>query len=318
MASLRIEDKTFQDRARGRQGRAADARREPAVRPAAGNHQRPGVHGSSLQASGDRQHGGSRGRVDRRRARLLPDLLRAEQRDRGARRRLRYEGGAGARHAVSRARAEVRPAGAARHSEGAAADERAARARWRKRGRCRPSSSRTTSRTTATRIRIRCTSRRRSCRTARARASTASWSTRRGIALAAFGGGNIIEDPNLFFAVAIVQPGHTPEEAANALIAELDRLRDRAGHGSELQQAKNQFARDYILGRESDQGQGEVARPRRRDPQRHQDGRRRVRHLPEHHAGRRAARRAKRTSRRRTGSCSRSCRSAAPQPEEPR
>src|SRR3954462_3159049 len=28
------------------------------------------------------------------------------------------------------------------------------------------------------------------------------------IALAAFGGGNIIEDPNLFYAVAIVQPGH--------------------------------------------------------------------------------------------------------------
>src|SRR6476619_997741 len=33
------------------------------------------------------------------------------------------------------------------------------------------------------------------------------------IALAAFGGGNIIEDPNLFYAVAIVQPGHTPDEA---------------------------------------------------------------------------------------------------------
>src|SRR5207342_2116756 len=42
------------------------------------------------------------------------------------------------------------------------------------------------------------------------------------LALAAFGGGNIIEDPNLFFAVAIVQPGQNPEDAANALIAELD------------------------------------------------------------------------------------------------
>ena len=31
------------------------------------------------------------------------------------------------------------------------------------------------------------------------------------VALAAFGGGNIIEHPNLFFAVAIVQPGKTPE-----------------------------------------------------------------------------------------------------------
>ena len=33
------------------------------------------------------------------------------------------------------------------------------------------------------------------------------------LALAAFGEGNIIEDPNLFYAVAIVQPGRTPEEA---------------------------------------------------------------------------------------------------------
>jgi zinc protease len=73
----------------------------------------------------------------------------------------------------------------------------------------------------------------------------------KGIALAAFGGGNIIEHPNLFFAVAIVQPGHTTEEAANALIAELDRLRQEPISEQELRQAKNQFARDYILGRES-------------------------------------------------------------------
>ncbi|MGB2715038.1 MAG: pitrilysin family protein [Vicinamibacterales bacterium] len=71
------------------------------------------------------------------------------------------------------------------------------------------------------------------------------------IALAAFGGANIIEDPNLFFAVAIVQPGHTTEEAATALIAELDRLKAEPISEAELQQAKNQFARDYILGRES-------------------------------------------------------------------
>ena len=71
------------------------------------------------------------------------------------------------------------------------------------------------------------------------------------LALAAFGGGNIIEHPNLFFAVAIVQPGKTPEEAANALIAELDRLRKEPITAAELQQAKNQFARDYIFSRES-------------------------------------------------------------------
>jgi zinc protease len=71
------------------------------------------------------------------------------------------------------------------------------------------------------------------------------------LALAAFGGGNIIEDPNLFFAVAIVQPGQKPEDAINGLIAELDRLRNEPISAAELQQAKNQWTRDYILSRES-------------------------------------------------------------------
>jgi zinc protease len=73
------------------------------------------------------------------------------------------------------------------------------------------------------------------------------------LAVAAFGGANLIEDPNLFFAVAIVQPGKTPEEAANALIAELERLKTEPISEHELQRTKNQFARDYILGRESNQ-----------------------------------------------------------------
>ena len=72
------------------------------------------------------------------------------------------------------------------------------------------------------------------------------------IALAAFGGGNIIEDPNLFYAVAIVQPGKTPQECIDALIAEFEKLKTEPISAGELQQAKNQFARDYILGRESD------------------------------------------------------------------
>jgi zinc protease len=71
------------------------------------------------------------------------------------------------------------------------------------------------------------------------------------IAFEAFGGANIIEDPNLFFAVAIVQPGHTTAEATDALVAELDRLRAEPISDHELQRAKNQFARDYIVGRES-------------------------------------------------------------------
>ena len=79
-----------------------------------------------------------------------------------------------------------------------------------------------------------------------------------GIALAAFGGANIIEDPNLFYAVAIVQPGHTPEQAADALIGELERLRNEPISAAELQQAKNQFARDYILGRESNKDKAQT------------------------------------------------------------
>ena len=73
------------------------------------------------------------------------------------------------------------------------------------------------------------------------------------IAVSAFGGANLIEDPNLFYAVAIVQPGHTTEEAANALIAELDRLKAEAISEHELQRTKNQFARDYNLERETNQ-----------------------------------------------------------------
>jgi zinc protease len=73
------------------------------------------------------------------------------------------------------------------------------------------------------------------------------------MAVAAFGSANLIEDPNLFFAVAIIQPGHTPEEVTAALIAELDRLKTELITPHELQRTKNQFARDYILGRLSNQ-----------------------------------------------------------------
>lgn len=73
------------------------------------------------------------------------------------------------------------------------------------------------------------------------------------VALAAFGEGNIIEDPNLFFAVAIVNPGHTPAEAEKALIEELERLKTEPVSGRELERAKNQFARDYIIGRGSNE-----------------------------------------------------------------
>ncbi|HTL02797.1 MAG TPA: pitrilysin family protein [Vicinamibacterales bacterium] len=82
----------------------------------------------------------------------------------------------------------------------------------------------------------------------------------KGLAVEAYGGGNIIEEPNLFFAVALVQRGHTPEEVERALIAEFDKLRAEPVAERELQRAKNQFFRDYITDRESTQGKaGQLA-----------------------------------------------------------
>jgi zinc protease len=73
------------------------------------------------------------------------------------------------------------------------------------------------------------------------------------LALTAFGSANIIEDPNLFYAVAIVQPGQTPEAAERALIDEFEKIATEAVSDGELQRAKNQFARDYIVSRESNE-----------------------------------------------------------------
>ncbi len=73
------------------------------------------------------------------------------------------------------------------------------------------------------------------------------------LAASAFGGATLIEHPNLFYAVAIVQPGQSPQAAVTALIAELDRLKAEPITSRELERTKNQFARDYILNRESNQ-----------------------------------------------------------------
>ena len=73
----------------------------------------------------------------------------------------------------------------------------------------------------------------------------------KGLAVAAFGGANLIEHPNLFYAVAIVQPGQSVDAVEKALIAELEKIKTEGVTDRELQRAKNQFARDYILGRES-------------------------------------------------------------------
>ncbi len=72
-----------------------------------------------------------------------------------------------------------------------------------------------------------------------------------GLALTAFGQANLIEHPNLFYAVAIVNPGQSPADVEKALIAEFEQMKAEGVSDRELQRSKNQFARDYILGRET-------------------------------------------------------------------
>ena len=80
---------------------------------------------------------------------------------------------------------------------------------------------------------------------------------KKGIALATFGGGEIMEEPSLFYAVAIVQPGHTTAEVTRALLDEFNRLKTSGITAHELERAKNQLARDYSIARESDQQKAE-------------------------------------------------------------
>jgi len=79
-----------------------------------------------------------------------------------------------------------------------------------------------------------------------------------GIALSAAGIGNLSEHPNLFYAYALVQPGHTADEAEKALERELDLLRTEPVSERELARAKHQFTRDYVLGRETVQQKASV------------------------------------------------------------
>jgi zinc protease len=71
------------------------------------------------------------------------------------------------------------------------------------------------------------------------------------IAVAAFGEAKLIEHPNLFYAVAIVQPPNKPDDVLKALQNEIERIKSDGVTPEELARAKRQWARDYILGRET-------------------------------------------------------------------
>jgi zinc protease len=70
-------------------------------------------------------------------------------------------------------------------------------------------------------------------------------------ALAVLADAKLVEDPNLFYAVAIVRPGHDPADVLQRLEAEVDRIGTDGVTEEELDRAKRQFARDYVLGRET-------------------------------------------------------------------
>ena len=73
------------------------------------------------------------------------------------------------------------------------------------------------------------------------------------IAVAAFGNANILQDPNLFYAVAIAPAGQSLQAVEREMLAQFDNLKTDGVTAHELERAKNQFMRDYIIGRETDE-----------------------------------------------------------------
>ena len=77
------------------------------------------------------------------------------------------------------------------------------------------------------------------------------------IALQAESEGNFTEEPNLFFVFAVMNAGHSPVEGEAEVEAELQRLKDERVTPRELDKAKNQILRDFILSRQSAQSRGD-------------------------------------------------------------
>src|SRR5580692_8560991 len=73
------------------------------------------------------------------------------------------------------------------------------------------------------------------------------------IAVQAAGFGNFTEDPNLFWAYAIMNQGHTAEEGRKAVVAVLDELKTKPVEAREFDKAENQEISGFILGRNTDE-----------------------------------------------------------------
>ncbi|HKS82934.1 MAG TPA: pitrilysin family protein [Candidatus Acidoferrales bacterium] len=73
------------------------------------------------------------------------------------------------------------------------------------------------------------------------------------IAVQAVGFGNFTEDPNLFWALAVMNQGHTNEEGEQAVLKVLEGLKTAPVAKAELEKAKNQEISSFILGRDTDE-----------------------------------------------------------------
>ena len=67
------------------------------------------------------------------------------------------------------------------------------------------------------------------------------------------GFGNFTEDPNLFWAYAIMNQGKTADEGEKAVLGVLDGLKTELVGPKELEKAKNQEIAGFILGRDTDE-----------------------------------------------------------------
>jgi zinc protease len=73
------------------------------------------------------------------------------------------------------------------------------------------------------------------------------------IAVQAAGFGNFTEDPNLFWAYAIMNQGHTADEGKKGIITVLDDLKQKPVDSTEITKAKNQEIAGFILGRDTNE-----------------------------------------------------------------
>jgi zinc protease len=76
-------------------------------------------------------------------------------------------------------------------------------------------------------------------------------------ALAVAGECFTLEDPGLFFAFAIMQPGRTAEEGQATLYEQIDKLKEDPVDPNELAKAKNQLEAEFIFGLQSVSAKGE-------------------------------------------------------------